>query len=68
MKVDTLSLSAYVFWFVGFCNKYTLAMGNKRLKNTASFKLQVVQYAETRGKRPGGRKFDVNKECVTEWS
>jgi hypothetical protein len=30
-------------------------------------KLQVVQYAENHGKRPAGRKFDVNKYCVREW-
>jgi hypothetical protein len=41
-------------------------MGNKRLSYTASFKLQIVQYEEKHSKRPAGRKFDVNEQCVTE--
>jgi hypothetical protein len=61
--VDTLSLSAYVFWFVGFVcysNRYTLAVGSKRLSYTTSFKLQVFQYAEKHGRRSAGCKFSVN--------
>jgi transposase-like protein len=42
-------------------------MVNKILSYTPRFKLEAVQYAEKLGKRPAGRKFDVNKQCVREW-
>jgi hypothetical protein len=59
-------MSSGLLVFVCYSNKYTLAMGNKRLSYTSSFKLQV-QYAEKHGRRPAGHKFDVNEQCIREW-
>ncbi|KAH7952955.1 hypothetical protein HPB49_002979 [Dermacentor silvarum] len=42
-------------------------MGRHLRSFTASFKLQVTEYAEEHGKREAGRKYDVDEKRVRYW-